>query len=138
MERLTAVMTIPSAAVLLAAIYLSIAAPKTAQAQAVLGSEIIFWPQHYPILIIPQPRRNSQPMEPAPPPQTFGTLPSAEPTYWYCFDAGAYYPDVTQCTGGWQQVIPRRLPPPPTIESTPQGGTRLRPDHAMDPRSPAR
>jgi hypothetical protein len=132
--RWTSVMTIPSAALLLAAIWLSVAAPKTAQAQGLLGSDMTFWPWYPPILIIPEPRR-AQPMQPAPPP-TFGALPSTEPTYWYCMDAGAYYPDVTQCAGGWQQVVPRRLPPPPPIETTPQGGTRLRPDNAIDRRSP--
>ena len=35
------------------------------------------------------------------------------PAYWYyCPDAKAYYPYVTECRGGWQQVAPK--PPPPS------------------------
>ena len=35
------------------------------------------------------------------------------PAYWYyCPDAEAYYPYVTECRGGWQQVAPQ--PPPPS------------------------
>ena len=33
--------------------------------------------------------------------------------YWYyCADSKAYYPYVTECRGGWQQVAPQ--PPPPS------------------------
>jgi hypothetical protein len=113
---------------LLAAMCLSIATLKATQAQGALGSEIVLSPWYYPVLIVPQPRRYPPPLEPAPPPQAFGVLPSVEPTYWYCSDARAYYPDVTQCAGGWQQVVPRRPPPPPAMEASPREGTRLRPD----------
>ncbi|HET7160447.1 MAG TPA: hypothetical protein VFI62_15715 [Burkholderiales bacterium] len=60
----------------------------------------------------PQPRRQAPPSpqpEIAPP----SSLPSREPSYWYCLDAKAYYPEVTRCPGGWQQVVPRNPPPPP-------------------------
>ncbi len=34
-----------------------------------------------------------------------------QPSLWYyCAEAKAYYPYVTQCPGGWQQVTPQ--PPP--------------------------
>jgi len=35
-----------------------------------------------------------------------------EQQYWYyCQDAHAYYPYVTECPSGWQQVIPQASPP---------------------------
>jgi hypothetical protein len=34
--------------------------------------------------------------------------PVLSPEYWYyCSSAGAYYPDVQDCPGGWQPVPPR-------------------------------
>jgi hypothetical protein len=37
--------------------------------------------------------------------------PAREQSYWYyCADAKAYYPYVSDCPGGWQQVVPQ--PPP--------------------------
>jgi hypothetical protein len=34
--------------------------------------------------------------------------------YWYyCPVAGAYYPYVGECPGGWQRVVPNNVPPPP-------------------------
>jgi hypothetical protein len=121
-------------AFLLAAACVGAAGPTSAQARGFLGGEFLFLPWPYPVWVVPQPRRPALPEQPAPVPQTFGALPSREPTYWYCLDAGGYYPDVTDCAGGWQQVVPRRVPPPPTIESTPQGGTRLRSDNSLDTR----
>jgi hypothetical protein len=39
------------------------------------------------------------------------TPPSA-PQYWYyCQNAGAYYPYVKECPGGWMQVVPQPSPP---------------------------
>lgn len=61
----------------------------------------------------PQPRRRAPaPHQPEVTPPT--TLPSREPSYWYCLDTKAYYPEVTRCPGGWQQVVPRNPPPPPS------------------------
>lgn len=35
-------------------------------------------------------------------------------TYWYfCQNAGAYYPYVKECPGGWMQVVPPSAPPGP-------------------------
>ena len=37
--------------------------------------------------------------------------PAQTQAYWYyCADAGAYYPYVKECPGGWQRVAPQ--PPP--------------------------
>ena len=36
------------------------------------------------------------------------------PQYWYyCQNAGAYYPYVKDCPGGWMQVVPSPAPPAP-------------------------
>jgi hypothetical protein len=67
------------------------------------------------------------------PPQAFGLLPSREATYWYCFDTKTYYPEVTTCPGGWQQVVPRAAPPAPPVEMTEQGGVRLRDTNELRP-----
>ena len=36
----------------------------------------------------------------------------ADPYWYYCPEARAYYPYVRQCAGGWQRVVPQ--PPPPS------------------------
>src|SRR5882757_1379316 len=37
----------------------------------------------------------------------------APPNYWYyCRQPGAYYPYVSQCPGGWEQVTPQPPAPP--------------------------
>jgi len=43
----------------------------------------------------------------------YAVSPSA-PTYYYCDAAGAYYPQVTTCEGGWRAVpvTPQPLAPP--------------------------
>ena len=47
----------------------------------------------------------------APPPVQYiepPAPPAPQASYWYyCPGAGAYYPYVQQCPGGWQQVLPR-------------------------------
>lgn len=41
-----------------------------------------------------------------------GQVAPPQPAPWYyCADPSGYYPYVTQCPGGWQQVAPQ--PPPP-------------------------
>lgn len=68
-----------------------------------LGGYWHFPPPYYyypPVIAVPAPpvyiERGSP--EPAPGP----------PDYWYyCEDAGAYYPYVKDCPGGWQRVVPR-------------------------------
>ena len=71
-----------------------------------------YYPYYYPPPLPPPMIRR-----PAPPPEVQATpapaLPSTEPTYWYCFNTKQYYPETTQCPGGWQQVVPRSPPPPP-------------------------
>src|SRR3954468_21951896 len=52
----------------------------------------------------------------APPPVYLGQHPIAPQSYWYyCAPAGAYYPYVADCPGGWQRVVPQNPPnnPPP-------------------------
>lgn len=41
---------------------------------------------------------------PSPPP-TYIELPS-QPSWYFCPDANGYYPQVQECPGGWQQVLP--------------------------------
>lgn len=37
--------------------------------------------------------------------------PAQDPSYWYyCLEAKAYYPYVSDCPGGWQQVAPQSPP----------------------------
>jgi|OpeIllAssembly_1097287.scaffolds.fasta_scaffold277460_2 hypothetical protein len=37
--------------------------------------------------------------------------PSATQYWYYCQNAGAYYPYVQDCPGGWMQVVPSPNPP---------------------------
>jgi hypothetical protein len=37
--------------------------------------------------------------------------PSAAPYWYYCPNAGAYYPYVKDCPGGWMQVVPQPASP---------------------------
>lgn len=73
-------------------------------------------PWHYDPLLYPSPlpqrRREPPPAQPEVTPPS--SLPSREPSYWYCLDSKSYYPEVTRCAGGWQQVVPRNPPPPPS------------------------
>jgi hypothetical protein len=49
----------------------------------------------------------------APPPPVYieqypGT-PQPQTQYWYfCPNAGAYYPEVQSCPGGWQRTLPQQ------------------------------
>jgi hypothetical protein len=63
-----------------------------------------FYPYYYPPMTVPVP-------VPTEPPtyieqdETAGRLPA---NYWYyCSDPPGYYPTVTDCPVGWQQVPPR-------------------------------
>jgi hypothetical protein len=64
-----------------------------------------YWaPYPYPPVVVSPPPVYVQPTPPvaaAPPP----------PQYWYyCDSAKAYYPYVSQCPGGWRQVVPTPTP----------------------------
>lgn len=61
-------------------------------------------PYYYP----PRPAAPTVYIEQASEPQD----PAQEQSYWYyCAEAKAYYPYVSDCPGGWQQVIPQPSPP---------------------------
>lgn len=38
--------------------------------------------------------------------------PQPDAPWYYCAEANSYYPYVTQCPGGWQQVAPQPAPAP--------------------------
>lgn len=54
-----------------------------------------------PVVVQPGPTTYIQ-QEPAAPAQDY---------WYYCKDAGAYYPYVKECPGGWMQVVPSPSPP---------------------------
>ena len=62
------------------------------------------YPYYYggqPVVVQPAPTEYIQ-QGPAP----------AQQSYWYyCQNAGAYYPYVKECPGGWMQVVPSPNPP---------------------------
>jgi hypothetical protein len=64
------------------------------------------YPYYYgasPVVVQPAPTEYIQ-QAPAPPAQTY---------WYYCQNAGAYYPYVKDCPGGWMQVVPQPAPPGP-------------------------
>jgi len=66
-------------------------------------------PYYYPAVV--------QPVVVAPPPTMYierePVAQNDDDSYWYyCTDAGAYYPYVKQCPGGWQRVVPQPPPQP--------------------------
>lgn len=64
----------------------------------------------------PYPYYAAPPVLVEPAPQGYIELAPAtpQPAYWYyCQSAGAYYPYVKECPGGWQQVVPQSPPPTP-------------------------
>lgn len=71
----------------------------------------IGWPYWYPPYYYPP--YPSQVVVVPSQPQTYIQQDGAQaapeaPSYWYyCADAGAYYPYVKECPGGWQRVSPR-------------------------------
>ena len=42
-----------------------------------------------------------------------GAAPSQQAYWYYCQNAGAYYPFVKDCPGGWMQVVPQPTSPGP-------------------------
>ena len=56
-----------------------------------------------PVVVPPAPTEYIQ-QAPAPPQQAY---------WYYCQNAGAYYPYVKECPGGWIQVVPAPTPPVP-------------------------
>ena len=68
-----------------------------------------WWGAPYPYYAAPPVVVQPTPMEyiqqgPAPPQQSY---------WYYCQNAGAYYPYVKECPGGWMQVVPQPAPPGP-------------------------
>ena len=68
-----------------------------------------WWDAPYPYysappVVVPQEPTTYIQQEPAPP---------AEAYWYYCQNAGAYYPYVKECPGGWMQVVPSPNPPGP-------------------------
>ena len=62
------------------------------------------YPYYYggqPVVVQPAPTEYIQ-QGPAPPQQAY---------WYYCQHAGAYYPYVKDCPGGWMQVVPSPNPP---------------------------
>ena len=73
------------------------------------------FPSHYPpypyyprTVVIERPEPQvyiEQPAPVAPPPAPVAEAPT---NYWYyCTAAGAYYPYIKECPGGWQTVVPQ-------------------------------
>ena len=82
-----------------------------------IGAPVVFAPFYYPYYYAPYyyPPVYYAPavvVPPAPPayvePQAVPQR--ADPYWYYCPEARAYYPYVRQCAGGWQRVVPQ--PPP--------------------------
>ena len=66
-----------------------------------------WWGAPYPYYVAP-------PVVVQPPPTAYiqqEPAPSTETYWYYCQDAGAYYPYVKECPGGWTQVVPQPAPP---------------------------
>lgn len=67
-----------------------------------------YWPSRY--YYYPYP-----PVAAAPSPPVYiersNSEAAAQPYYWYrCANPDGYYPYVSQCSGGWQKVVPRPGP----------------------------
>jgi hypothetical protein len=63
-----------------------------------------YYPYYYPPVVVADPVY----VQPVP----------APPNYWYyCRESNAYYPYVSQCPSGWEQVSPQ--PPAPAQAPTP-------------------
>lgn len=67
-----------------------------------------YWPHVYvpPTVIVSQPAPPPVYIERSPP--VTPAVPALEPGFWYyCQEAGAYYPQVRQCAGDWHKVAPQ-------------------------------
>ncbi len=68
-----------------------------------IGGSFFFWP--WPSYYYPAPYPYYYAPGEAPP------APLIEDPYWYyCEEAGTYYPYVKECPGGWQRVLPPAAP----------------------------
>jgi hypothetical protein len=68
-----------------------------------------YYPYYYPPVVVADPVY----VQPDPVVQV-----PAPPNYWYyCRESNAYYPYVSQCPSGWEQVSPQ--PPAPAQAPTP-------------------
>jgi hypothetical protein len=69
-----------------------------------------YYPYYYPPVVVADPVYA--------PPAPVVQVP-APPTYWYyCRQANAYYPYVSECPSGWEQVAPQ--PPAPSAPAPSQ------------------
>jgi hypothetical protein len=62
----------------------------------------------------PYPYYAAPPVAIQPGPTTYiqqAPAPTAQDYWYYCQQAGAYYPYVKECPGGWMQVVPPPAPP---------------------------
>ena len=74
-----------------------------------------YYPRYYPAPYVverPPVYIERQPAAPAPAPAPQSQAPAVQQpqalanNYWYyCQEAGAYYPHVQECAGGWQRVL---------------------------------
>jgi hypothetical protein len=70
-----------------------------------------YYPYYYPPVVVADPLYAPPPAVQVPAPQS----------YWYfCRESNTYYPYVSQCPGGWEQVTPQPPPPPASAPSPAQ------------------
>ena len=62
-----------------------------------IGGSFFFWPGPY---YYPGPYSYYAPAAPL----------MVDPYWYYCEEAGTYYPYVKECPGGWQRVLPSAAP----------------------------
>ncbi|MCE1241365.1 MAG: hypothetical protein LWW83_15725 [Azonexaceae bacterium] len=78
----------------------------------VIGAPVVYSPWWYPPPWYYYPPTPVIVTPPPPPPvyieQSVAPAEPAAGDYWYyCTEASAYYPNVKECPGGWQRVLPR-------------------------------
>ena len=66
---------------------------------------LVGWPRLVggaPLVVVQPPPTEFIQQAPTPPQQSY---------WYYCQNAGAYFPYVRECPGGWMQVVPSPNPP---------------------------
>lgn len=69
-----------------------------------LGSAVL-WAATRPPVVVQEPAQVYMPPPPMEPVVAYS--PPADGWWYYCRSAGAYYPYVKHCAGGWERVSPR-------------------------------